>query len=125
MGVLNECTYGRTLPIGGPWSADNVSSLKDTTNWMIQYGSPPNTKPSKITPLGMDLSAIIYRFMETFGTVQKQLKKVATIVFYYTKYWSSVCHFSPGTGVYSVQEYTKELCAAMKKDPEGFAKFVE
>lgn len=123
--VLNECTYGRTLAVGGPWSADNVSSLKDTTKWMIQYGSPPNVKPSKITPLGMNLSEIIYRFMETFGTFSAQLKKVATIVFYYTKYWSSVSHFSPGTGVYGVQDYTKQLCAAMKADPEGFTKFVQ
>merc|ERR1712003_79596 len=82
-------------------------------------------KPSKIKPLGMNLSDIVYAFMEVLGVFSKQLKKVATIVFYYTKYWSSVSHFSPGTGVYSVQEYTKELCAAMKKDPEGFAKFVE
>lgn len=122
--VLNQGTYGRVLAVGGPWSTDNVSTLKDTTNWMIQLATPPGTTPSSITPLGMNLSAIIYRFMEAFGAFSKQLKKVATIVFFYTKYWSSVSHFSPGTGVYGVHGYTQELVAAMKKDPEAFAKFV-
>merc|ERR1712194_261855 len=45
-------------------------------------------------------------------------------VFYYTKYWSSVSHFSPGTGVYPAHEYAQELVAAMKKDPKAFADFV-
>jgi hypothetical protein len=123
--VLNKDTYGRTLAVGGPWSADNVTSLKENTELMIQLATPEGKRPSKIKPLGMNLSEAIYLFMEAVGHVSKQLKKVATIVFYYTKYWSTVSHFSPGTGVYPVDEYTRELVAAMKKDPEAFAKFIK
>jgi len=112
------------MPVGGPWSADNVSTLKDCTNWLINLATPAGTTPSSITALGMNLSDIIYKFMEALGIFSKQLKKVATIVFYYTKYWSSVSHFSPGTGVYPAHEYAQELVAAMKKDPKAFADFV-
>jgi len=122
--VLNQGTYGRVLAVGGPWTSDNVSTLKDTTNWMIEYVTPAGTTPSSVKPLGMDLSVIIYGFMEALGVFSKQLKKVATIVFFYTKYWSTVCHFSPATGIYPVQAYTKELCEAVTKDPEGFSKFI-
>jgi hypothetical protein len=122
--VLNQGTYGRVLAVGGPWSADNVSTLKDTTNWMIQLATPPGAKPSSIKGLGMNLSDILYKLFEAIGNFNKQLKKLATVVFFYTKYWSTVSHFSPGTGVYTCHEYTRELVAAMKKDPEAFAKFV-
>mmetsp|Transcript_18278 Transcript_18278/g.41327 ORF Transcript_18278/g.41327 Transcript_18278/m.41327 type:complete len:496 (-) Transcript_18278:267-1754(-) len=123
--VNNTGTYGRVMAVGGPWSADNVCSLRDTTNWMIQMATPPGQKPSKITGLGMDLSSIIYRWLEIIGTVSPQLKKVATVVFFYTKYWSTVSHFSPGTGVYGSHEYTQELVDAMKKDPEKFSEFIK
>jgi hypothetical protein len=120
--VLNQNTYGRVLAVGGPWSADNVATLKDCTNMMIK--DVGGDKPSTIKPLGMNLSDIIYKFMEAFGHFSPTLKKVATIVFFYTKYWSTVSHFSPGTGVYDTRAYTAELVAEMKKDPEAFGKFV-
>lgn len=123
--VMNSPSYGRVMAVGGPWSEDNISSLGDTAKWMIEFGTPADTKPSKITPLGMDLSKIIYRFMETVGHVSKTLKKVATIVFYYTKYWSSVSHFSPGTGVYPVKDFTKSFCKEVAKDPAAFEDFVK
>lgn len=123
--VNNPGTYGRVMAVGGPWSADNASSLRDITEWMIHLATPPGKKPSKITGLGMDLSSIIYRWLEIIGNVSKELKKVATVVFFYTKYWSTVSHFSPGTGVYSAHEYTQELVAAANKDPEGFAQFIK
>merc|ERR1719321_2132610 len=86
---------------------------------------PPGKEPSTIKALGMKLSSIIYDFMQAAGHFSPTLKKVATIVFFYTKYWSTVSHFSPGTGVYDTKSYTKELIAAMKKDPEAFAEFVK
>lgn len=123
--VLNQNTYGRTLPVGGPWTDDNVSTSKDTTDWMIEMATPSGQKPSSIAGLGMNLSEIIYMGMEALGIFSKQLKKVATIVFFYTKYWSTVSHFSPATGIYRAKDYTRELVTAMQKDPEAFAAFVE
>merc|ERR1719262_584807 len=91
---------------------------------MIKLVTPTSGKPSTIKALGMDLSKVLYDFLSFLGHFSKTLKKVATIVFFYTKYWSTVSHFSPGTGVYDTRAYTKELVDAMKKDPEAFAKFV-
>lgn len=122
--VLNQNTYGRVMPVGGPWSADNVCTLRDATEWMIDIASPSG-KTSTIKPLGMDLSDIIYKAMEAIGHFVPTLKRVATIVFYYTKYWSTVSHFSPGTGVLPSKAYTADLVVAMKKDPDAFEKFIE
>jgi len=122
--VNNQNTYGRILAVGGPWSAENVGTLGDITKWMIELASPAGKKPSAIKPLGMNLSEIIYKAMEALGHFSSKLKQVATIVFFYTKYWSTVSHFSPGTGICDSHDYTKELVTAMKKDPEAFAKFV-
>merc|ERR1712217_23174 len=122
--VLNQNTYGRMMPVGGPWSADNVCTLRDATEWMIDIASPPGKK-STIQALGMDLSDIVYKAMEAIGHLVPFLKRIATIVFYYTKYWSTVSHFSPGTGVMPAKAYTAELVAAMKKDPDAFARFIK
>jgi len=122
--VLNQSTYGRVMPVGGPWSADNVCSLKDTTEWMIDIASPSG-KTSTIKPLGMDLSDIIYKALKALGHFSKAVEHLATIVFYYTKYWSTVSHFSPGTGVLPAKAYTAELVAAMKKDPAAFEAFIK
>merc|ERR1719272_1556749 len=92
---------------------------------MIELASPVGKTPSVIKPLGMNLADIIYKALEALGHVSPMLKKVATIVFYYTKYWSTVSHFSPGTGVYDCKSYTNELVDAMKKDPAAFAEFVK
>eukprot|EP00933_Yihiella_yeosuensis_P071348 TRINITY_DN79550_c0_g1_i1.p1 TRINITY_DN79550_c0_g1~~TRINITY_DN79550_c0_g1_i1.p1 ORF type:complete len:500 (-),score=108.41 TRINITY_DN79550_c0_g1_i1:134-1633(-) len=123
--VNNEDTFGRVLAVGGPWSADNVATLGDITKMMISMATPPGAKPSKIKPLGMNLSDIIYKAMEAIGHFSPTLKKVATIVFFYTKYWSTVSHFSPATGVYDTRTYTSELVDAVKKDPQAFSKFIE
>lgn len=122
--VLNENTYGRMMPVGGPWSADNVCTLRDTAEWMIDIASPSG-KTSSITPLGMELSDIIYKAVEALGHFSPLLKSLATIIFYYTKYWSTVSHFSPGTGVIPAKTYNEELVAAMKKDPGAFSKFIQ
>merc|ERR1719456_518484 len=92
---------------------------------MIKLVTPTTGKPSTIKALGMDLSKVLYDFLNALGHFSKTLKKVATIVFFYTKYWSTVSHFSPGTGIYDTKSYTKELVEAMKKDPEAFAEFVK
>merc|ERR1711920_560567 len=63
--------------------------------------------------------------MEAMGHFAPFLKHLATIVFYYTKYWSTVSHFSPGTGVLPAKGYTAELVAAVKKDPAAFEKFIK
>jgi len=124
--VNNANSYGRILAVGGPWSADNVSTLGMITQWMIKLvGTPTSGKPSTIKGLGMDLSKILYDFLSLLGHFSPTLKKVATIVFFYTKYWSTVSHFSPGTGIYDTKSYTNELVAAMKKDPAAFAEFVK
>eukprot|EP00930_Biecheleria_cincta_P020722 TRINITY_DN15517_c0_g1_i1.p1 TRINITY_DN15517_c0_g1~~TRINITY_DN15517_c0_g1_i1.p1 ORF type:complete len:528 (-),score=75.91 TRINITY_DN15517_c0_g1_i1:241-1737(-) len=123
--VNNQNTYGRVLAVGGPWSADNIATLGDITKWLISMACPAGGKPSKIKPLGMNLSDIIYKFLETLGHFSPTLKKVATIVFFYTKYWSTVSHFSPATGVYDTRGYAKDLVAALKKDPDAFSKFIE
>jgi nucleoside-diphosphate-sugar epimerase len=123
--INNSNAYGRVLAVGGPWSADNVSSLGQITKWMIQFATPAGGKPSTIKALGMDLSKVLYDFLKFLGHFSAQLKKVATIVFFYTKYWSTVSHFSPGTGIYDTKSYTKDLVAEMKKDPEKFAEFVK
>merc|ERR1712228_965983 len=54
-----------------------------------------------------------------------KIKKLATIVFFYTRYWYSTSHFSPGTGVLSVRRYTKELVDQMKRDPEKFSRVIQ
>jgi len=122
--VLNQNTYGRVMPVGGPWSLDNICTLKDTAEWMIDIASPSG-KTSSITPLGMDLSDIVYKALEALGHFSPSIKHVATIVFYYTKYWSTVSHFSPGTGVMPAKAYTKDLVDAMKKDPDAFETFIK
>lgn len=73
----------------------------------------------------MKASTLIYEALEALGNISKGLKKLATIVFFYTKYWSTVSHFSPGTGVYDTRTYAKVLCDTAKKDPEAFHKWVE
>jgi nucleoside-diphosphate-sugar epimerase len=123
--INNQNTYGRVMAVGGPWSADNLSTLGDTTKWMIDMGTPAGKKPSTIKPLGMKLSEIIYEFMKAIGHFSPTLKRVATIVFFYTKYWSTVSHFSPGTGVYDCKSYTKELVDAAAKDPAAFEEFIK
>lgn len=123
--VNNQCTYGRVLAVGGPWSADNISTLGDTAKWMIEMATPEGKKPSSIQPLGMKLSDIIYKAMEAIGNFSQKFKNLATIVFFYTKYWSTVSHFSPGTGIYDAHSYTKVLVDEMKKDPDAFHKFVQ
>lgn len=122
--VLNQSTYGRVMPVGGPWSADNVCTLRDATEWMIDIASPPGKK-STIQALGMNLSDIIYNFLKALGHLSPMLKQLATIVFYYTKYWSTVSHFSPGTGTMPAKSYTAELVAAVNKDPAAFEKFIQ
>jgi len=121
--VLNQSTYGRVMPVGGPWAASNVCTLRDTAEWMIDIASPSG-KTSTIKSLGMDLSDIVYKALEAIGHLSPMIKHVATIVFYYTKYWSTVSHFSPATGTMPAKAYAAELVAAMKQDPDAFEKFI-
>jgi len=122
--INNENSYGRILPVGGPWSADNVCTLRDTAEWMLADASPPGKKPSHISGIGMKFSVILYELLEKLGYLSKITKKLATIIFFYTKYWATVSHFVPGTGVYDTKAYTKELCDAALKDPKAFHEWV-
>ncbi|WP_370614414.1 NAD(P)H-binding protein [Mumia qirimensis] len=102
--VLAPDAYGRVLPVGGPWAADNVVTLKDAGQMMFDITGreaewdvvPMSTWDKKIARL---------------TRIGKISKKVAPVAYYLeaAKYWSVVDHVAPAYGTRTLREFMEKL----------------
>lgn len=102
--VLADDALGRVLPVGGPWVADNVVTLKDAGQMMFDVtGREPSW--DVVTMANWDKK--IAR-LTRLGKLSKQLKPVA----YYleaAKYWSVVDHVAPAYGERTLRGFMDQL----------------
>jgi len=102
--VLNADSYGRLLPVGGPWVEDNVVTLKRAGEMMFEItGREPQWEV--VTMASWDKKTAR---LARLGKVSKQLKPVA----YYleaAKYWSVVDHVAPAYGHTTLRSFMERL----------------
>ncbi|WP_122817036.1 NAD(P)H-binding protein [Nocardioides pantholopis] len=102
--VLREESYGRVLPVGGPWTDDNVVTLKGAGQMMFDVTGRPESW-NVVTMASWDKK--IAR-LTRMGRISKQLKPVA----YYleaAKYWSVVDHVAPAYGTRTLRGFMEKL----------------
>lgn len=102
--VLNPDSYGRLLPVGGPWVEDNVVTLKGAGAMMFEKCSR-EPEWDVVTMKSWDKKTAR---LARLGRVSKQLKPVA----YYleaAKYWSVVDHVAPAYGSRTLSQFMDRL----------------
>ncbi len=102
--VLNDESIGKVLPVGGPWVADNVVTLKDAGQMMFDItGREPQWDVVPMVKWDKKIARLT-----RLGKVSKQLKPVA----YYleaAKYWSVVDHVAPAYGTRTLRGFMEKL----------------
>ncbi len=102
--VLREDSYGRVLPVGGPWVEDNVVTLKGAGQMMFDItGREPSWDVVTLAAWDKKIARLT-----RLGRVSKQLKPVA----YYleaAKYWSVVDHVAPAYGTRTLRGFMEKL----------------
>ncbi|MBM9461597.1 NAD(P)H-binding protein [Nocardioides sp. zg-536] len=102
--VLNADALGRVLPVGGPWVADNVVTLKDAGQMMFDItGREPQWDVVTMASWDKKIARLT-----RLGKISKQLKPVA---FYLeaAKYWSVVDHVAPAYGERTLRGFMEKL----------------
>lgn len=102
--VLNQDSYGRVLPVGGPWTPDNTVTLKGAGQMMFDVtGRDPQWEVVTMRTWDRKIARLI-----RLGKVSKQLKPVA---FYLeaAKYWSVVDHVAPVYGERTLRGFMEKL----------------
>ncbi|CAM3256938.1 NAD(P)H-binding protein [Nocardioides dubius] len=102
--VLNADALGRVLPVGGPWSEENVVTLKKAGEMMFEInGRTPDWEVVSMAAWDKKIARLT-----RLGKISKQLKPVA----YYleaAKYWSVVDHVAPAYGTRTLREFMGKL----------------
>ncbi|MCD4524680.1 NAD(P)H-binding protein [Nocardioides sp. cx-173] len=102
--VLNDDALGRVLPVGGPWTEDNMVTLKGAGQMMFDVtGREPQW--DVVTLKAWDKKTARLARLGRFST---QLKPVA---FYLeaAKYWSVVDHVAPSYGERTLRGFMERL----------------
>lgn len=102
--VLDEAAFGRVLPVGGPWVADNAVTLKGAGQMMFDVtGREPQWDVVTMAAWDKKIARLT-----RLGRFSKQLRPVA----YYleaAKYWSVVDHVAPAYGDRTLREFMGRL----------------
>ncbi|MFD1827592.1 MULTISPECIES: NAD(P)H-binding protein [Mumia] len=102
--VLSPEALGRVLPVGGPWQADNVVTLKDAGQMMFDVtGRDPQWDVVPMTTWDKKIARL--------QRIGKYSKKVAPVAYYLeaAKYWSVVDHVAPAYGTRTLREFMEKL----------------
>lgn len=104
--LFDETRFGRVLPVGGPWTQDNVHTIKSAGEVMFEKQEKP--KNFKVTPLTKwDKQIARLRMM---GKMMPRLSSVAGYL-EAAKYWSVVSHVAPPYGTQTFNGYVDKLKA--------------
>jgi divinyl chlorophyllide a 8-vinyl-reductase len=102
--VLEPDAFGRVLPVGGPWTADNTVTLKGAGEMMFEVnGRQPDWEVVTMASWDKKIARLT-----KLGKYSKQLKPVA----YYleaAKYWSVVDHVAPSYGNRTLRQFMEKL----------------
>jgi len=102
--LFNRDSYGRILPVGGPWNEANLLTIKSAGEKIHKVlGVEENYT---VTPMKSWERRI--GMMRTMGKLIPMFRRVA----YYleaAKYWSVVSHFAPAYGTDTFDEYLVKL----------------
>ncbi len=102
--VLAPEALGRVLPVGGPWDADNVVTLKDAGQMMFEItGREPQWDVVPMTTWDKKIARL--------RRIGKMSKKVAPVAYYLeaAKYWSVVDHVAPAYGTQTLRGFMDKL----------------
>ena len=114
--ILVPAHFGRIHPVGGPWTADNLTTLKGAGEMMFEVlGLPPSWKSGSLA--GWDLRTSM---MKGMGTVVPMFKRIG---FYLdaAKYWSVTTHVAPAYGTRTLKGYFERLKGMQREKPSTFA----
>jgi divinyl chlorophyllide a 8-vinyl-reductase len=102
--LFDETKFSRLFPVGGPWTADNVGTIKSAGEIMFGIQGIPE-KYKVVTLKSWDKRIANLRFM---GKFMPMFKRVA---FYLeaAKYWSVVSHVAPPYGRKTFTDFVKQL----------------
>jgi divinyl chlorophyllide a 8-vinyl-reductase len=102
--ILDDDAERRILPVGGPWTRDNVVSIKSAGDLMFEV---LGTEPSFTVETLEHWDRTITR-MRRAGSVYPKMRNVA---FYLeaAKYWSTVTHLAPPYGTRTLRGFFEQL----------------
>lgn len=102
--VLNTESYSRILPVGGPWTADNLVTLKNAGEMMFDITGKPE-QWEVVTMSSWD------KKIARLGKLSRLSKQLKPVVFYLeaAKYWSVVDHVAPAYGGRTLRGFMEKL----------------
>ncbi len=102
--LVDPDALGRILPVGGPWTPDNVVSIKSAGDLMFEVlGQEPRFKVETLDHWNKTIMR-----MKRAGVVYPKMRNVA---FYLeaAKYWSVVTHVAPPYGERTLKDFFEIL----------------
>jgi len=102
--LFNRGSYGRILPVGGPWNAANLLTIKsagEKIHQVLNREESFTVTPMKSWERRTGMMRGMGRFIPMFRRVAYYLEAA--------KYWSVVSHFAPAYGSDSFDEYLVKL----------------
>ena len=102
--ILDDDAEGRILPVGGPWTDDNVVSIKTAGDLMFEVlGREPSFTVDTLESWDRTV-----RRMRRAGAVYPKMRNVA---FYLeaARYWSTVTHIAPPYGTRTLRGFFDQL----------------
>lgn len=102
--LFHEVSFGRILPVGGPWNEDNLLTIRSAGEKIFAVlGKEPQWKVTRMKSWERRI-----RIMRAIGALIPMFRRIA----YYleaAKYWSVVSHFAPAYGNDTFVAYLERL----------------